>query len=272
MAVLDRIRLTPLLLFVYMVVKEFLIRADDPSLRKKLKNFPLVLKRQNLLSVFVFNERQKRRLINKLSGCSPEEYELMPPEETVQPGEDFFLDRIRFSNRKKKYGKNFIFINTTRSFGFDHPATKLTLNMISSHKQFFKNKRVLDVGCGSGILSLYMLKKGAKKAYGLDIDPFVIKEAVKNARANGFTKRRLKLLLSDVSRLLSSFPFIVANVPLNVHSLIAADVIRLLSASGFFIAGGFFPTRADELVQLYKGLTLKGCEKNDDWSVMIFQK
>jgi ribosomal protein L11 methyltransferase len=65
---------------------------------------------------------------------------------------------------------------------FSHPTTKLTAQMMAA---LVKNKTVVDIGCGSGILTLLALKLGASKALGIDCDPLSVEHARENAKRSG---------------------------------------------------------------------------------------
>jgi ribosomal protein L11 methyltransferase len=64
---------------------------------------------------------------------------------------------------------------------FSHPTTRLTLQLMAPHTQ---NQNVIDIGCGSGILSLAAAALGAKSVYGYDIDPDAVFHAKQNAALN----------------------------------------------------------------------------------------
>ena len=68
---------------------------------------------------------------------------------------------------------------------FSHPTTRLVLQMM---QPYVAGKRVLDVGCGSGVLSIGACAFGAKTVHGIDIDPDAIEHAKQNAHINGFEK------------------------------------------------------------------------------------
>ena len=67
-----------------------------------------------------------------------------------------------------------------------HPTTKLILKMISNH---VKDEYVLDIGCGSGVLSIASIAMGAKFAYGIDIDLEAINHSQENAQVNEMTTK-----------------------------------------------------------------------------------
>lgn len=253
------------------MIFEFQIKNFNDFSLKDLKTLRWVKKRRDLVSIFAFNNMERDKILKRLGKRFVyKEFLLNTFNECMPVNQNFIFDSFRFTG-KDETGKDIISVNTTRSFGFDHPATILTLEMISLYKNSFQNQRVLDIGCGSGILSLYMLKKGGKKAFCVDIDPFIVDEARRNARVNGFSKKRLNVLLTDISKLKKSYQFIVANVPMNVHILIVDDVKRLLGLKGIFIAGGFFNSNFKELIELYKGLNLIELKTKEDWAAAAFE-
>lgn len=257
------------------MIFEFVIKHLNASLPSELKRFHWVKKRDDLVSFFVFNERDKKRLIKSIHNkFSYNEYVLEGFNSPLSVADDYFFDGFLFTNQNhgKKSGKNIISISTTKSFGFDHPATLLVLKKIALHKKSYDDKRVLDLGSGSGILSIYMVKTGCKKAYALDIDPFAVFDAKKNAKLNKLGKRKIKVILRDISTLKEPFDFIVANVPINVHYLVSADVNRLLKYGGGLVAGGFFHSKLEDIVKIYGGLTLKSSISDGEWGVAVFEK
>ncbi len=66
---------------------------------------------------------------------------------------------------------------------FSHPTTQLTLQLMAPH---IRSKNVIDIGCGSGILSLAAHALGAQSVYGYDIDPEAVSHAKQNAAINSF--------------------------------------------------------------------------------------
>lgn len=135
-----------------------------------------------------------------------------------------------------------------------------------------KKFRALDIGCGSGILSIFLFKKGTKKIFSVDIDPFIIKEAKKNIRDNIMKKRAVKIFLKDISFFKKHFQLIIANVPINVHSLIRDDVKRLLTKDGLFLSGGLLKGQVDSFLSLYSDFKLEKIVEKDDWFALRLKK
>ncbi len=152
------------------------------------------------------------------------------------------------------------------AFGFDHPATLAMLHLLRDENFNKPVQRALDLGCGSGILSIYLSKvKNVKKIYALDIDPFVLKEAKSNFKSNIKKKRAAIFLLNDFSLLKEPFHIIVANVPINVHILLHSHISRLLTYKGAIYCGGILKSQKDVLLNLYQDFTVINYLEISDW-------
>ncbi len=122
-------------------------------------------------------------------------------------------------------GRLTIHIDPGMAFGTGtHPTTQLCLELLEEHCS--QRCDLLDIGCGSGILSIAALKLGAGRAFGVDTDPDAVAAAVENARRNGVSDRAAFAVGSlDVIRR-GAFP--VRQAPLVVANILAHILIRLL--------------------------------------------
>ncbi len=125
-----------------------------------------------------------------------------------------------------------IHINPGMAFGTGtHPTTQLCLEFV---EEFLETRyladtgflNVIDVGCGSGILSIAALKLGAQRALGVDVDPAAIIVARENAAANG-VEDRLELGLGSVVELRTG-AFSIQQAPLVLANILAPVIVRLL--------------------------------------------
>ena len=114
--------------------------------------------------------------------------------------------------------------------------------------------RVLDLGCGSGILSIASLLLGAEHAYACDIDDKAVGVAYENAALNGIGRDRYTVRAGDVttdSRLRADmgadYDIVVANIVSDVIIAIAPTVRPLMKEGGVFITSGIIDDRADEV-------------------------
>jgi ribosomal protein L11 methyltransferase len=107
-----------------------------------------------------------------------------------------------------------------------HPTTQLCLEIIQEY--LLPSQPVIDVGCGSGILSIACLKLGASRALGVDIDPEAQANAAENARLNG-VEGGLQIELGSVGEIQSG-QFGLRQAPLVLANILAGVIVRLLDA------------------------------------------
>jgi ribosomal protein L11 methyltransferase len=135
-------------------------------------------------------------------------------------------------------------IDPGRAFGSGHhPTTRLALAAIRS--QLDRGASVLDVGCGTGILSIAAAKAGAGAVTGLDLDYDIIEVAAANAEANGVA-RTISLTTDPVEHATSRFDFVVANIVIgDLRPLLPALVDR---CDGVLIISGFLEEQFEPLL------------------------
>lgn len=132
---------------------------------------------------------------------------------------------------------------------------------------------VIDVGCGSGILSIAALKLGARSALGVDIDPGSIENARQNADTNSIGDE-LILGVGSVQEILNgTFPF--RKAPLVVANILAPVIIRLFDAGlaeliedhGVILLSGILQEQAQNVIEAAqaKGLNVKEQKQIGDW-------
>ena len=107
-----------------------------------------------------------------------------------------------------------------------HPTTQLCLELLETYTP--QGSDVLDIGCGSGILSIAALKLGAARAFGVDVEPDAIPAAHQNAAANGVAKR-LALALGSVDEIKAG-ALEIQQAPLVLANILAHILMRLLDA------------------------------------------
>ena len=144
-------------------------------------------------------------------------------------------------------------LNPGLTFGTgSHATTRLCLTAL---EKLVKNgTRVLDLGCGSGILSIASILLGAERAYACDIDEKAVDVAYENAALNGVGRDRYTVRAGDVtcdSRLRADmggdYDIVVANIVSDVIIHIAPSVRPLMREGGVFITSGIIDDRADEV-------------------------
>ncbi|MCD6420509.1 MAG: 50S ribosomal protein L11 methyltransferase [Synergistetes bacterium] len=140
-----------------------------------------------------------------------------------------------------------ILIKPGKAFGTGyHPTTYLCLEALSEHVS--SGDYVLDVGSGSGILSVAAAYLGAR-SFGVEIDEVAIQEAVENARLNGVDDRCTFLRGDLLSAISYSFDLVVANILAPVITFMIPGVRRNLKTGGYFLASGIMDLEKDSVLE-----------------------
>lgn len=147
-----------------------------------------------------------------------------------------------------------------------HPTTRLCLIALEELADRGPLGRVLDVGCGSGILSIAAVKLGGTRALGVDIDPVAVEATLANARHNRVGKR-VRAREGSVPSEEGPFDTVLANLIAGVLTEIAPDLAAELVPGGTLIGSGIFVDReaATRAALEAAGLTITGRRQESDW-------
>ena len=127
-----------------------------------------------------------------------------------------------------------------------HATTKLCLQVLDKVVQ--GGETVLDIGCGSGILSIASLLLGAKSAVGVDIDSLAVKTAKQNAEKNDYYEPQFTAVQGDLAEKISGkYDICVANIVADVIIRLCENVVDYMNDGGLFITSGIIDSRADEV-------------------------
>lgn len=154
-----------------------------------------------------------------------------------------------------------------------HPTTKLCLETLE--KYINENSTVLDIGCGSGILSIASLLLGAKSAFGVDIDKLAVKTAVENARENGFETPVFDAVNGNLSDKVSGkYNVIVANIVADIIMQFNKEVGNFLEDDGIYITGGIIDIRKDEVIHSFEqnGFKIIANHEEKGWNVFVCKR
>ena len=159
-----------------------------------------------------------------------------------------------------------------------HATTRMCLEALEGVAA--PGKRVLDLGCGSGILGIAALLLGCESVTGCDIDPKAPEAAARNAALNGIGEDRFSVcagdLLSDEGmrrRLGTGYDIVLANIVADVIIPLSAFARRFLASGGVFICSGIIDFRRADVE---KALRRNGFEilrefREDEWSCWLCQ-
>ncbi|MEE8045503.1 MAG: 50S ribosomal protein L11 methyltransferase [Dehalococcoidia bacterium] len=149
-----------------------------------------------------------------------------------------------------------------------HPTTLMCLEEIE--KVLKPGDRFLDVGCGSGVLSIAALALGAEHAVGLDIEHDAVISSKANLAEAGFSDKSTifagSIPHNDVPD--GGFDVVGANIAANVLIVLAEPLIASLSADGVIITSGVLDTRLDDVVAAFEavGGEVQSTRKIEDWT------
>ncbi len=129
-----------------------------------------------------------------------------------------------------------------------HATTKLCLVALESAVR--AGDTVLDIGSGSGILSIAALLFGASSAVGVDIDPLAVKTALQNGEKNGFFPPVYQMINGDLAKeVTGTYDICVANIVADVIIRLCETVTRYMKPGGLFIMSGIIDQRREEVEQ-----------------------
>ena len=153
-----------------------------------------------------------------------------------------------------------------------HATTRLCLTALERLVQ--PGMAVLDLGCGSGILSIAALLLGADRAYGCDIDDKAVDVAYENAALNGIGRDRYTVRSGDVlsdeglkKDMGTGYDIVVANIVADVIIALAPTAKTLKKPEGYFLCSGIIDDRAGEVREKLEaaGLTVLEANQSEGW-------
>lgn len=151
-----------------------------------------------------------------------------------------------------------------------HESTRLCLEAMEPHIK--KDSTVLDIGCGSGILSVSALLLGAKSAVGVDIDKLAVKTAKENGRLNGFEEPQYTVFNGNLAdKVDGQYDIVVANIVADIIILFCADVAKFLKPGGVFIASGIIDLREKDVRDAFTKYGFDVVKKHEDGGWICFE-
>ena len=229
-----------------------------------------------------FDEEKLKAVIASVSGCTasytvgtlPDQDWNAEWEKTHQPVmvDDFCWIYAPFHQPNPQAEYN-ILIEPKMSFGTaHHPTTYLMLKMLNNEP--LAGKKVLDMGSGTGVLSIFAEKRGAASVEAIDNDEWAYANALENLENNACS--HIKALLGDAALLTADkqFDVVVANINRNILLRDMPSYVSVLAHGGTLLLSGFYEhdipairAKAEEL-----GLTFDTYLSREDWVAVRFER
>ncbi len=145
-------------------------------------------------------------------------------------------------------GRKVLKIDPGMAFGTGgHDTTRLVLEVLENTLK--EGDTLLDVGCGSGILSIAACLLGAKAAFGVDIDPLAVRTAIENGEENHLTAPTYTIVHGDlVDKVSGEYDVVVANIVADAIIMLSPAVRPFLKAGGTYIVSGIIDTREKDVI------------------------
>ena len=151
-----------------------------------------------------------------------------------------------------------------------HPATRLCLELLVETLAAAPGLKLLDVGCGSGVLLLTGVAAGARAGVGVDLSWRAVATTRKNARVNGLADA-VQVIRGSTECLRPAFGVLLGNLPWAVQMNKVAEFTRLAAPDARLILSGFKDTQEAELRAGYEqaGWILETRRTRDEWVIEL---
>ena len=178
-------------------------------------------------------------------------------------------------------GKMIIHIDPGTAFGTGmHETTQLCIRQIK--KYVTDTTRILDVGCGSGILGMLALKFGADYSVGTDLDPCAIDATHENMKENGVSKDRYEVMIGNIiddkeiqDRVgYEKYDIVAANILADVLVTLTPVIVNQLKPGGIYITSGIIDDKEEVVKQAVNdaGLELLDVTCQGEWVCVTARK
>ena len=182
---------------------------------------------------------------------------------------DLFIKPTWEPETEEMKGHAVLSIDPGTAFGTgSHETTRMVIKQLQKYVK--DGDEVLDVGCGSGILSVVALKYGAKHAFGTDLDPNAIIASEENAEQNNIDKKQLEIIEGNIiddkevqdKVGYEKYDIVAANILADVLVPLTPVIIHQLKKGGIYITSGIIEDKEEVVVEAVKKAGLEVLEVN----------
>ena len=161
-------------------------------------------------------------------------------------------------------------LDSSLAFGTGaHPTTQMAAELLwEALIQSEKNGRVLDVGCGTGILAMIAKKLTGGQVTAVENDPIALDVARENLSRNGLSV----VLLNDLKKAKGRFSVIVANILLSALTEMKKDLAKRLNPEGFLILSGLLYRDVPSLKRAYGGFRMIRRKNRKGWTALLLKR
>ncbi len=176
---------------------------------------------------------------------------------------------IRAPWNAKRKGVTYVTIEPGMAFGTGrHESTRLMIKMM--REVDFTGRRVLDLGCGSGLLSLYARLKGAQYVYAVDNDIDAVLSAQKNVLLNETSG--VEIVCADLKDVRGKYDIILANIDIRTFALYSTHIQELWKKNGILIISGIIGREKKKALSLFLPCEPVAEVKKNAWRGYIFRR
>ncbi len=167
-------------------------------------------------------------------------------------------------------GEHVIVLEPGRAFGTGlHETTRLVAEMLAGRAESLRGSKVLDVGCGSGILALVAVALGADSVRAIDIDPDAVAVTRENAERNGLS-HRVDVDASPVEALVGPHDIVLANIEAKTLVDLAPALTARVAPGGTLVLSGILatevaPAQLEDVRRAYAALELEEVRQKGEW-------
>lgn len=191
----------------------------------------------------------------------------------VKVGEKIVV-KPTWENYDKQEGDLILELDPGMAFGTGtHETTSMCIQALEKYVKS-ENTTVLDIGCGSGILSIAAGLLGSKNVIGVDLDPVAVKVSKENIELNNLSENievRHGNLMDVVSE---KAEIVVANIIADIIIFLSKEVGNYLKEDGIFISSGIIHAKLDEVVEAIEeaGFEILEVNKKGEWAAVVSKK
>jgi ribosomal protein L11 methyltransferase len=184
---------------------------------------------------------------------------------------DSIVIKPSFKEYENRNNKIVITIDPKMSFGTgEHQTTKLVIKLLEKYMK--EGMKILDVGTGTGILSIAAVKLGAIYALAIDNDEWCFENSNENCLFNNVADQ-VEIRLSEIVQVReNNFDMILANIQKNVLINISDDILKRIKEKGIVILSGLLLHDEKDIVRKYGDFKLIETKKMGEWLALVFQR